>query len=159
MNGASVRREVDARMSFSPDAVWDLTCARFGRFEGAATIRSFFCDRKIARVERHASRAEALEADMSLPDHVGEIYHGHEGLVRAAERWTEPFDWMVVELEQIIDAENYLFSFHRWRAKARHTGIEINEPLVYRWSFRDGRVVHFRSLDPGEADVAALSRE
>jgi ketosteroid isomerase-like protein len=97
--------------------------------------------------------------DMNLPDHIGEIYHGHEGVVRAAERWTEPFEQMVVELEQIIDAGDHLFSFHRWRAKARHTGIEINEPLAYRWSFRDGKVVHFRSLGPEEADLASSLRE
>jgi len=83
--------------------------------------------------------------DMNLPDHVGEIYHGHAGVVRTAERWTEPFEWLVVELEEIVDAGDHLFSFHRWRAKARHTGIEINERLAYRWTFRDGKVIHFRS--------------
>ena len=77
--------------------------------------------------------------DMNLPDHVGETYHGHAGVVRAAERWTEPFEWLVVELEEIIDAGDHLFSFHRWRAKARHTGIEINERLAYRWIGRPCR--------------------
>ena len=61
---------------------------------------------------------------------------------------------LVVELEQIIDTGDHLVSFHRWRAKARHTGIEINERLVYRWTFRDEKVVHFLSLSPEEADVA-----
>ena len=93
--------------------------------------------------------------DMNLPDHVGEIYYGREGVVRAAERWTEPFEWMVVEFEEIIDAGDHLVSFHQWRAKARNTGIEVNAPLVYRWIFRDGKVTHFRSLSPEEADVAA----
>jgi len=97
--------------------------------------------------------------DMNLPDHVGEIYHGHEGVIRAAERWTEPFEWMVVELEEIIDARDHLVSFHRWRAKAQHSGIEINEPLVYRWIFRDGKVIHFRSLGPEEADLVAALRQ
>ncbi|HEY4452534.1 MAG TPA: nuclear transport factor 2 family protein [Solirubrobacteraceae bacterium] len=91
--------------------------------------------------------------DMNLPDHLGETYHGHEGVVRAAERWTESFEWMSVELEEIVDAGDHLLSFHRWRAKAQHTGIEIDEPLVYRWIFRDGRVTYFCSLGPGEGLV------
>jgi len=92
--------------------------------------------------------------DMNLPDHVGETYHGHAGVARAAERWTEPFEWLVVELDEIIDTGDHLFSFHRWRAKARHTGIEINERLAYRWIFRGDTVIHFGSLGPDEADVA-----
>jgi hypothetical protein len=46
-------------------------------------------------------------------------------------------------------------SFHRWRARFRHTGIEVSEPVVYRWRFRDGKVIYFRSLGPEEADEAA----
>ena len=93
--------------------------------------------------------------DMNLPDHVGETYHGHEGVARAAERWIEPFEWLLIELEEIIDAGDRLVSIHRWRAKARHTGIEINEPLTYLWTFRAGKVIHFRSLDAEEALKAA----
>ncbi len=92
--------------------------------------------------------------DMNLPDHVGETYHGHEGVTRAAERWTEPFEWLAVEVEEIIDAGDHLVSFHRWRAKARHTGIEIDERLVYRWIFREGTMIYFRSLGAEEADAA-----
>jgi ketosteroid isomerase-like protein len=92
--------------------------------------------------------------DMNLPDHVGESYYGHQGVVRAAERWTEPFEWLAVELEEIIDAGNRLLSFHRWRAKARHTGIEINERLIYRWTFQEGKVIHFCSIGPDEAGEA-----
>jgi ketosteroid isomerase-like protein len=95
---------------------------------------------------------EVTYEDANLPDHAGETYHGHEGVLRAAERWIEPFEWLVIELEQIIEAGDRLVSTHRWRAKARHTGIEFDTPLAYVWTFRDGRVVHFRSfLDPEQA--------
>jgi ketosteroid isomerase-like protein len=40
-----VRRDFDAMMSFfAPDAVWDLSSAGIGRFEGTAAIRSFHED-------------------------------------------------------------------------------------------------------------------
>jgi ketosteroid isomerase-like protein len=41
-NEAFVRRDFDAMMSFfAPDAVWDLSSAGIGRFEGMAAIRGF----------------------------------------------------------------------------------------------------------------------
>jgi ketosteroid isomerase-like protein len=101
---------------------------------------------------------EVAYEDMNLPDHVGEIYHGREGVVRAAERWIEPFDWLHVELEQIVDEGDHLVSFHRWQAKARHTGIEIDEALIYRWTFRDGKVIHFCSIGPEEVPEAEALR-
>ena len=94
--------------------------------------------------------------DTTLPDHVGETYRGHEGVVRATERWIEPYDGLRIELEQIVDAGDHLVSIHRARAKARHTGIEFEGLLAYLWTFRDGRVIHFRSYrDPEQAMEAA----
>ena len=94
--------------------------------------------------------------DATLPDHVGETYRGREGVVRATERWVEPFEWLAVELQQIVGTGDRLVSIHRFRAKARHTGIELEGPVAYAWTFRDGKVVHFRSYrDPEEALEAA----
>lgn len=94
--------------------------------------------------------------DATLPDHVGETYRGHEGVLRATERWLEPFEWLAVELERIIGAGDRFVSVHRFRAKARHTGIELEGPVAYLWTFRDGKVIHFRSYrDPEEACEAA----
>jgi ketosteroid isomerase-like protein len=90
--------------------------------------------------------------DTILPDHIGEAYHGHEGIERAAKRWIEPQQWMLVELEQIIEAGDQLVSVHRLRSKARHSGIEFDThdvglpPLAYLWTFRDGKVIHFKSF-------------
>jgi ketosteroid isomerase-like protein len=94
--------------------------------------------------------------DTTLPDHVGETYRGHEGVVRATERWIEPYGRLLIELEQIVDAGDRLVSIHRARAKARHTGIEFDGLLAYLWTFRDGKVIHFRSFrDPEQAMEAA----
>ena len=93
------------------------------------------------------------------PDHSGETYHGHKGVIRATERWTEPFEEMTVDLERIVGTGDCLVSIHRWRAKARHTGIEFDQPLAYLWRFRDGKVIYFRSFrGPEEAlEAAGLS--
>jgi ketosteroid isomerase-like protein len=103
---------------------------------------------------------EVTYEDSNLPDHIGEAYRGHEGIVRAAERWIEPFEWLLIELEQIVDAGDHLVSIHRARSKARYTGIEFDTPLAYLWTLRDGKVIHFRSFrEPGEALEAAGLRE
>ena len=97
--------------------------------------------------------------DTILPDHAGETYQGYEGVARATERWLEPFEALTVELDRIVGTGDRLVSIHRVQMKARHTGIDIQAPLAYVWSFRDGQVIHLKSFsDPGEAlEAAGLS--
>jgi ketosteroid isomerase-like protein len=103
--------------------------------------------------------------DAVLPDHVGEVYRGHEGWLRAAKTWIEPFEWMRIELERIVDAGDRLVSIHRIRTRARHTGIEFDSRdggggLAYLWTLRDGKIVRLRAfVDPEEAlEAAGLSK-
>jgi len=90
--------------------------------------------------------------DTILPDHVGETYHGHKGLVRATERWFEPYGSLDVELLRIVVAAERVVSLHRFRMKARHTGIELDGDLIYVWTFEGGKVTHLKSY--GEEDKA-----
>ena len=99
---------------------------------------------------------DVVYEDSVLPDHAGEAYRGHEGVLRAVDGWFEPAQWVLVEFEQIIDAGDRLVSIHKARTKARHTGIEIDTPLVYLWTFRDGKVIQIRAfVDVEEALEAA----
>jgi hypothetical protein len=41
---------------------------------------------------------EVTYEDTALPDHAGETYRGHEGVIRATERWAEPYEELTVEL-------------------------------------------------------------
>jgi ketosteroid isomerase-like protein len=53
-----------------------------------------------------------------------------------------------------------LISIHRVGGKGRHTGIEDGERYAYLWTFRDGKVIHFRTYrNPAEALEAAGLRE
>jgi ketosteroid isomerase-like protein len=104
---------------------------------------------------------EVVYEDTTLPDHIGEAYRGHVGVRRAARRWIEPFEWLLVELERIEDAGDRLVSIHGTRGKMRHTGIEFDGPVAYIWTFQSGKVVHFRSYrDPAEAlEAVGLSEQ
>jgi ketosteroid isomerase-like protein len=103
---------------------------------------------------------DVVYEDANLPDHIGEPYRGHEGVARATERWLEPYESVTIELEQIVGSGDLLVSIHHARSKARYTGIEDEGPLAYVWTFRDGKVIHFRSYrDPSDALEAAGLRE
>ena len=71
---------------------------------------------------------DVIYEDTVLPDHVGEAYHGHEGVIRATQRWIEPFEWLVVELKEVLEVGDRLVSIHEARAKARHTGSSSRRP-------------------------------
>jgi len=95
---------------------------------------------------------EAVYEDAVLPDHAGEAYRGLDGFIRAAETWMQPFEWLLVELEQIIDADEHVVSLHRGRLKMRHTEIEFESALAYVFTFQEGKIVHQRAfVDHAEA--------
>jgi ketosteroid isomerase-like protein len=99
---------------------------------------------------------QVVYEDAALPDHARETYYGIEGVVRATERWVEPSEELTVDLERIVGTGDCLVSIHSFRARARYTGIEFDEPLAILWRFRDGRVIYFRSFrDIDEALEAA----
>jgi ketosteroid isomerase-like protein len=103
---------------------------------------------------------EVTYEDRNLPDHVGEAYRGHAGVRRATERWLEPYEELMIDLEEVVGTGDRLVSIHHVRAKARHTGIEFEGPVAYQWTFRDGKVIYLRSYgDRDEALEAAGLRE
>ena len=98
--------------------------------------------------------------DDLLPDHAGERYRGREGVMRSTRTWLEPFERFTIELEQIVGSGDRLVSIHRFRFKARYTGIEDEMRYAYLWTFRDGKVIHFRTFrEPKEALDAVGLRE
>ncbi len=115
--------------------------------------------RNRAEVDFSLLDPEVTYEDATLPDHVGEIYRGHEGVARATDRWIEAFEELRVELEQIVGTADCLVSIHRVHSRARHTGIEFEGRLAYAWTFRGERVIHFKSfLSREEAlEAAGLS--
>jgi ketosteroid isomerase-like protein len=99
---------------------------------------------------------EIAYEDTVLPDHVGEVYRGIDGVARATERWIEPFESVSMDLERIVGSGDRFVSIHRFRARAAHTGMEFEESIAYVWTFQDGKVVHFKSYwNPADALEAA----
>jgi ketosteroid isomerase-like protein len=127
------------------------------------TLSDFAALQALSRGEADVSLLdpEVTYEDTVLPDHAGETYRGYEGLARATARWIEGLEDLTIELEQIVGGGDRLVSILRGRSRARYTDIEFETPYAYVWTFRDGRVIHFRSyLDPEEAlQAAGLSEQ
>jgi ketosteroid isomerase-like protein len=103
---------------------------------------------------------EVAYEDANLPDHIGETYRGSDGILRAAERWADASETLTLELDRIVGSGDHLVSIHKAHSKARHSGIEFDAILSYAWTFRHGRIIHFRSYrDPRDAlEAAGLER-
>ena len=103
---------------------------------------------------------EVVFEDAVLPDHAGETYRGHEGVVRAASTWREAYAYFTVELEEIVGSGDRLISIHRFRGTGRHSGIEDAGRYAYLWTFRNAKVIHFAAFrDAADALQAAGLRE
>ncbi len=99
---------------------------------------------------------EVTYEDYDLPDHAGVVYSGHEGVLRAMETWSEPYEEMTNELQRIVGSGDCLVAIHRFRARARYTGIEFDQPSAYVYTFRDGKIIRIQGFwDPQEALEAA----
>src|ERR1039458_5997928 len=49
-----------------------------------------------------------------------------------------------------------LVATHRFRARARYTGIEFDQPSAYVYTFRDGKIIRIQGFwDPEDALAAA----
>jgi len=127
--------------------------------ENVENLRAFWEKWNQGETDLSLLDPEVVYEDANLPDHTGEAYRGREGVLRAIERWLEPFENLTAGLERIVGTGDRLVSIHSFKATARHTGIEFQGPLAYAYIFRDGKVVHFRSFrDPEEAlEAAGLS--
>jgi ketosteroid isomerase-like protein len=99
--------------------------------------------------------------DEVLPDHAGETYRGHEGIMRAWARFTEPWDSFVNELEWATTEGDTVVSCHHARMRGTGSGVASETRYGYVWRFHTGRVMYIRSYaDPSSAlEAAGLSAE
>ncbi len=94
-------------------------------------------------------------ADEVLPDHIGEVYRGRQAIGHAGRVWLEPYEAHSIELERVIDAGRCVVSVHRFRATARHSGIEFDLPLAWLFKFRGEEIVHWHAYQSEEEALKA----
>jgi ketosteroid isomerase-like protein len=102
---------------------------------------------------------DVIYEDAVLPDHAGEAYRGYEGMTHAARTWLGPFDEFSVELERVFSAGEDIVSLHRFRGRFRHTGMEFESPVAWRYTFRNGRIIRWRAYISAEDAIEAAAEE
>jgi ketosteroid isomerase-like protein len=115
-----------------------------------------------------------LDSDVELhewPTAPGaEVYRGPDGALRAIDNWFEVWEWMHIDVEDIVDAgDRVLVTLHQ-RAKGKGSAIEVEIRSFNVYTFRGGRITRielFTEEQPAleaaglteEVDVAAMLRD
>jgi ketosteroid isomerase-like protein len=100
---------------------------------------------------------EVIYEDEILPDHVGETYHGHEGIQRAWTQALEPVRGGVFENDLVWarDAGDAVVSCHHVQSQGA-SGVELEFDYAYVWKLREGKVFYCKAFrDPSDALQAA----
>jgi ketosteroid isomerase-like protein len=70
------------------------------------------------------------------------VFHGHDGLRRWFREWYAAWENTQNDLDELIDAGEYVVSVMTQRGRGRASGIEVDLEQYAVWSIRDGKVVH-----------------
>jgi ketosteroid isomerase-like protein len=70
-----------------------------------------------------------------------QIYRGPDGVREALDKWFEIWEWMHVDIEEIVDVGERVFLIMHQRAKGRGSEIEVEIRSFNVYTFRDGRVM------------------
>jgi ketosteroid isomerase-like protein len=106
--------------------------------------------------------AEDVVWDTSAVSYAGisGVYRGHAGVEQFFRNWLGPWESPTVELLEVIDAGDSVFTVMRWRARGRGSGVEVQRDFFGIYAFRDGVVVGFRQAETrAEALEAAGLKE
>jgi ketosteroid isomerase-like protein len=90
-----------------------------------------------------------------------QTYHGADGARRALDKWLESWEWMHVEVEDIIEAgDSAVVKLHQ-RAKGSGSGIEVEIRSWNVYTFRAGKVLRLELFTEREPalEAAGLDRE
>jgi ketosteroid isomerase-like protein len=102
---------------------------------------------------------DALDAEVELhewPTAPGaRTYHGHDGVRRALDTWFEAWEWMQVEIEDIVEAgDRALVTLHQ-RAEGRGSAVEVEIRTFNVYTFRDGKIARIELFTEREPALEA----
>ena len=91
---------------------------------------------------------ELIHPEVELVTYEGEpeagVYRGHEGYREYARSWIDALDEHHVEVDELIDAGDYVVAVARFRGIGHSSGTAIEQPSVWLYRVRDGLVSECR---------------
>jgi uncharacterized protein len=84
------------------------------------------------------------------------VYHGREAVRDVYRRWAGAFsDWRF-DIERLIDAGDHVVAFVTEHGRGRGSGVEVEMKRANVTTFRDGKVIRFRSFSRREDALEAV---
>ena len=68
-------------------------------------------------------------------------YRGHDGVRDYIENFAQVFEWVRTEALDVIEESDRAVVCNRFRARGRHSGVEVEERFFQALTFRDGKVL------------------
>jgi ketosteroid isomerase-like protein len=84
-----------------------------------------------------------------------QTYHGPDGLRQALEKWFETWEWMHLDIAEIVDAGDQVLVSLNQRARGSGSGIEVEITSHNVYTFRDGMVTKVQLFIDREPALAA----
>jgi ketosteroid isomerase-like protein len=82
-------------------------------------------------------------------------YRGHSGAIRAAESWSEVWEWIRVEADEVIDAGDKVLICGRTFGKGKGSSVEVAIDTYNVYTLRDGKVTRIEFFTTEEPAVRA----
>jgi ketosteroid isomerase-like protein len=81
---------------------------------------------------------------------------GHDHWIKVQAQFEEAFQDISYEPQEFLDSGDQVFAAVRYRGHARHTGISVDMPVYWVYTFRRAKIVRVEAfLDRGKAIEAA----
>jgi ketosteroid isomerase-like protein len=79
---------------------------------------------------------ESLRAQLE-----GRAYRGHEGVRQMLADFDEDWEFVQMDADEFRDAGDQVVVLGRLRARGRASGVDLDVPIGFVWTFREGMVV------------------
>ena len=115
--------------------------------DNVAIVKGFF--NHFGSDEWREHIADDIVWDTSAVSYAGVsgVYRGHAGVEQFFRNWLGPWESPTVELLEVTDAGDSVFTVMRWRARGRGSGVEVQRDFFGIYDFRDGVVVRFHQSE------------
>jgi ketosteroid isomerase-like protein len=84
------------------------------------------------------------------------VYRGHRGIREVFERELDGWDWIELELDQLIDCGDELLGLATFRGRGHGSGIEVEHFIGHLWTVRAGLLVGIRVFGDRDRALAAI---
>ena len=70
----------------------------------------------------------------------GSLFRGHDGVERGIEVWTEPWEELVLETDELIEVGDYVLAMLIYRARGAGSGLALEALVAHLHQLEDGLI-------------------